>query len=32
MAATVKGLSNLGLPDDVLHAIERTNALRLFAK
>jgi 6-methylsalicylate decarboxylase len=30
MTATVKGLSALGLPDDVLLAIERTNALRLF--
>ena len=30
MTATVKGLSDLGLPPDVLQAIERTNALRLF--
>lgn len=32
MAATVKGLSALGLPAHVLQAIERTNALRLFAR
>ena len=32
MTATVKGLSELGLPPDVLHAIERTNALRLLAR
>jgi predicted TIM-barrel fold metal-dependent hydrolase len=32
MTATVKGLSNLGLSDDALHAIERTNALRLLAR
>ena len=31
MTATIKGLSELGLPSDVLHAIERTNALRLLA-
>lgn len=30
MTATVKGLSELGLPADVLQAIERTNALKLF--
>ena len=30
MTATVKGLSNLGLPRDVLHAIERANALKLL--
>jgi hypothetical protein len=24
------GLANLGLPPDILHAIERTNALRLL--
>jgi len=30
MAATVKGLSSLGLPADILRAIERDNALRLF--
>jgi predicted TIM-barrel fold metal-dependent hydrolase len=30
MTATVKGLSELGLSADVLQAIERTNALRLF--
>lgn len=28
--ASVKGLADLGLPADVLHAIERTNALRLL--
>jgi len=32
MTATVKGLSELGLPAAVLQAIERTNALRLFAR
>ena len=32
MTATVKGLAELGPPADVLHAIERTNALRLFAR
>lgn len=30
MVATIKGLANLELPPDVLHAIERTNALRLL--
>ena len=30
MTATVKGLSDLELPPDVLRAIERTNALRLL--
>lgn len=30
MVATVKGLSNLGLPPDVLEDIERKNALRLL--
>ena len=30
MAATVKGLSSLGLPADILRAIERDNARRLF--
>ncbi len=30
MAATIRGLSELGLPDDVLKAIERDNALRLL--
>ncbi|MCO5131359.1 MAG: amidohydrolase [Xanthobacteraceae bacterium] len=29
-AASVKGLAGLGLPPDILHAIERTNALRLL--
>ncbi|MGB6081255.1 MAG: amidohydrolase family protein [Xanthobacteraceae bacterium] len=29
-SASIKGLANLGLPPDVLHAIERTNALRLL--
>lgn len=28
--ASIKGLANLGLPPDVLHAAERTNALRLL--
>lgn len=28
--ASIKGLANLGLPPDILHAIERTNALRLL--
>jgi predicted TIM-barrel fold metal-dependent hydrolase len=28
--ASIKGLANLGLAPDVLHAIERTNALRLL--
>lgn len=28
--ASIKGLADLGLPPDVLHAIERTNALRLL--
>jgi 6-methylsalicylate decarboxylase len=32
MTATVKGLAELGLPADVLHAIERTNALKLLAR
>src|SRR5262245_54623913 len=32
MTATVKGLSELGLPADVLLAIERTNALRMFSQ
>lgn len=32
MTATVKGLSELGLPADVLQAIERTNALRLLSR
>lgn len=31
MTATVKGLAALGLPAEVLYAIERTNAMRLFA-
>lgn len=30
MSATVKGLSNLGLAPEVLHAIERENALRVL--
>ncbi len=30
MKATVEGLSKLGLSSEALHAIERTNALRLF--
>ena len=30
MTATIKGLAALGLPPDVLRAIERTNALRLL--
>jgi len=32
MTATVKGLTELGLPAEVLRAIERTNALKLFAR
>ena len=32
MAATVKGLANLGLAPEVLHAIERGNALRLLKR
>ena len=32
MAATVKGLANLGLTPEVLHAIERGNALRLLKR
>jgi predicted TIM-barrel fold metal-dependent hydrolase len=32
MAATVKGLTNLGLAPEVLHAIERGNALRLLKR
>lgn len=32
MAATIKGLSALGLSADVLEAIERTNAIRLFSR
>jgi predicted TIM-barrel fold metal-dependent hydrolase len=32
MAATVKGLAGLGLAPNILHAIERTNALRLLAR
>jgi predicted TIM-barrel fold metal-dependent hydrolase len=32
MAATVKGLANLGLAPEVLHAIERGNALRLLTR
>jgi 6-methylsalicylate decarboxylase len=29
--ASIKGLANLGLPQEILYAIERTNALRLLA-
>jgi 6-methylsalicylate decarboxylase len=32
MAATVKGLANLGLAPEVLHAIERGNALQLLKR
>ena len=32
MAATVKGLANLGLAPEVLHAIERGNAVRLLKR
>ena len=30
MVATIKGLADLGLAPDVLHAIERDNAVRLL--